>query len=132
MSSKTLTATATSGSFPYETKLVSRQHQIIGDEPEDIGGRDTGPRPSELLCMSLASCTAITLSMYAARKGWDTGIITVTVSRTVNETDTDFKTDIHFEKSLDEEIKERMMLVAKKCPVHKILTHPISMETNIV
>ena len=48
-----------------------RQHQITVDEPEDAGGTDTGPSPQELLAASLASCTAITMQMYAQRKGWD-------------------------------------------------------------
>src|SRR3954451_9567092 len=59
----------------YEHEVRIREHRLTADEPEDIGGRDLGPRPEELLAASLASCTAITMQMYADRKGWDmTGV----------------------------------------------------------
>ena len=48
-----------------------RRHTITSDEPKDQGGEDSGPSPQELLAASLASCTAITMEMYARRKGWD-------------------------------------------------------------
>ena len=56
-----------------------RDHQIAVDEPQSSGGEDTGPSPQELLAVSLASCTAITMEMYAARKGWDVGHVEVDV-----------------------------------------------------
>jgi putative redox protein len=56
-----------------------RDHQMTVDEPLDAGGQDTGPDPQELLAVSLASCTAITMEMYAARKGWDIGGVEVDV-----------------------------------------------------
>src|ERR1700730_19096866 len=56
-----------------------REHQMTVDEPLDAGGQDTGPDPQELLAVSLASCTAITMEMYAARKGWDIGGVEVDV-----------------------------------------------------
>src|SRR5947208_3225223 len=55
----------------YEHEVRVREHRVVADEPEDIGGRDLGPSPEELLAASLASCTAITMEMYAERKGWD-------------------------------------------------------------
>src|SRR3954469_15727636 len=59
----------------YEHEVRVREHRVVADEPEDIGGRDLGPSPEELLAASLASCTAITMQMYADRKGWDmTGV----------------------------------------------------------
>lgn len=56
----------------YQTLLTAGQHQIVADEPIDNGGKDTGFTPKELLASSLASCTAITLKMYADRKDWKT------------------------------------------------------------
>src|SRR5215212_3782918 len=55
----------------YEHEIRVREHRLTADEPEDIGGRDLGPAPEELLAAALASCTAITMEMYAQRKGWD-------------------------------------------------------------
>lgn len=126
-----ISAIAEGGTKKYQTILRSRIHSIFADEPEDLGGEDTGPKPGELLCMSLAACTAITLEMYAARKLWDTGKISVFVKRFMDEFGTRFEIEISFEKTLDTEIKERMMLVAKKCPIHKILTNPIAIETKL-
>ena len=57
------------GNFRHEVKV--RAHTLTADEPEDSGGDDIGPSPEELLAASLASCTAITMEMYAKRKGWD-------------------------------------------------------------
>ena len=55
--------------FTHDVKV--RKHQMTADEPEDTGGEDMGPSPQELLAASLASCTAITMEMYAKRKGWN-------------------------------------------------------------
>lgn len=132
MAGEIVSATAVTGITRYQTKLVTRKHSVIADEPEELGGTDVGPRPGEIMCMSLASCTAITLQMYADRKGWDTGEITVTVTRTMNENDTDFDVQLHFEKQLDEATIERLTLISKKCPVHKVLTNPIRINTVIV
>src|SRR3954452_11920649 len=54
----------------YEHEVWIREHRLTADEPEDIGGKDLGPAPEEILAASLASCTAITMQMYADRKGW--------------------------------------------------------------
>ena len=62
-------------SFTHDLKV--RDHRLVADEPEDRGGSDAGPSPQELLAASLASCTAITMEMYAKRKGWDVGRIEV-------------------------------------------------------
>ncbi len=63
----------------YQHDIEIRDHRLVADEPEDEGGDDAGPRPTELLAASLASCTAITIEMYADRKGWDLGTVEVTV-----------------------------------------------------
>jgi putative redox protein len=64
-----------SGTFRQSIRI--RDHQISVDEPSDKGGEDKGPSPQELLAASLASCTAITMEMYARRKGWDVGDVEV-------------------------------------------------------
>ena len=62
-----------------------RKHRMTADEPEDMGGEDMGPSPQELLAASLASCTAITMEMYAERKGWDVGDVEVACDYTPAE-----------------------------------------------
>ena len=65
------------GTLKHEVEI--RRHTVVADEPKDEGGDDSGPSPQELLAASLASCTAITIEMYAKRKGWEIGDVTVHV-----------------------------------------------------
>ncbi|HEY7266784.1 MAG TPA: OsmC family protein [Solirubrobacterales bacterium] len=107
----------------YEHEIEIRQHRLIADEPEEKGGRDQGPKPTELLAASLASCTAITLEMYADRKEW--GLGTVEVSVDFREATTDdpasFEVSITLGAELSEEHQDRLLVIAGKCPVHRAL-----------
>jgi putative redox protein len=106
----------------YAHELSVREHQLIGDEPESDGGTDTGPNPQELLALSLASCTAITLEMYAERKGWDLGAVSVEVdydSKAPGPGSFDVLIDIP--EPLSEEQLERLRVISGKCPVHRVL-----------
>lgn len=100
-----------------------RDHQLTVDEPLESGGEDTGPDPQELLAVSLASCTAITMEMYAARKGWDIGTVEVDVQYSPAERGTPTKFDIvlRLPEDLSEEQVERLRVIAAKCPVHRTL-----------
>lgn len=100
-----------------------RDHQLTVDEPLESGGEDTGPDPQELLAVSLASCTAITMEMYAARKGWDIGSVEVDVQYSPAERGTPTKFDIvlRLPEDLPEEQVERLRVIAAKCPVHRTL-----------
>jgi putative redox protein len=100
-----------------------RDHQLTVDEPVDLGGQDTGPDPQELLAISLASCTAITIEMYAARKGWDVGHVEVDVEYSPAERGcpTKFELVMRLSDDLPEEQVERLRAIAAKCPVHRVL-----------
>jgi putative redox protein len=124
-------AIATIGEEIYKTELVARTHRIIADEPIDVGGKDSGPRPGDFLRMSLASCTAITLRMYANRKKFEVKQIRVTVSSKEVEGGTAFETAIEIFGNLDEAQRQRMLQIAKLCPVHKALTNPITIATSL-
>lgn len=124
-------AIATIGTDTYKTELVARTHTIVADEPTDVGGKDLGPRPGDFLRMSLASCTAITLRMYANRKKFDVKEIQVSVSSKEVEGGTAFETDVKIKGNLDEAQHQRMLQIAKLCPVHKVLTNPIQIETQL-
>ncbi|HEU5290108.1 MAG TPA: OsmC family protein [Cyclobacteriaceae bacterium] len=124
-------AVATISDEVYRTELKVRKHTLIADEPEDVGGKDVGPRPGDFLRMSLASCTAITLRMYANRKKFDVKKIEVTVSTVEEERKTIFRTDVKINGNLDETQHERLLQIAKRCPVHKVLTNPIEIETQL-
>lgn len=124
-------AVATIGNDTYKTELVARTHKIIADEPTDVGGKDLGPRPGDFLRMSLASCTAITLRMYANRKKFDVKEIQVSVASKEVEGGTAFETDVKIKGNLDEAQHQRMLQIAKLCPVHKVLTNPIQIGTQL-
>ena len=124
-------AIATISNEVYKTELKARRHTIIADEPEDVGGKDLGPRPGDFYRMSLASCTAITLRMYANRKNFDVKKIQVAVSTEEGEGKTILHTEIKITGNLDEAQRARMLQIAKMCPVHKVLTNPIEIETKL-
>ena len=125
------TATAIIGTGVYKTELTARTHTIIADEPGDVGGKDLGPRPGDFVRMGLASCTAITLRMYANRKNLDVQQIKVSVSNGAFDGKTSYKTEIEVTGNVSDEQKQRLRQIAKLCPVHKLLTNPIEIETNL-
>lgn len=123
-------AVATIGKDAYRTEVKARKHSLIVDEPEAVGGKDLGPKPGDLMRMSLASCTAITLSMYSNRKNFDIEQIEVTVSSEEKEGKTIFHSGLTIKGNLQEAQYERLMQIAKLCPVHKMLTNPIEVITS--
>jgi putative redox protein len=115
-------ATATrEGGFRHVVKV--RGHEIGIDETTDTGGTDAGPSPQELLAASLASCTAVTMEMYAARKGWDLNGVEVACDYTPAERGcpTRFNLTLRLPDNLTEEQVERLQVIAAKCPVHRTL-----------
>lgn len=116
----------------YKTILTTDTHTIVGDEPIDNGGKDLGPHPGDFLRMSLASCTAITLRMYANRKGYDVKEIEVKVNTKDVEGKSVFNCQIQITGNINEQIRERMLQIAKLCPVHKMLTRPIEIQTHVL
>ncbi len=110
-----------------------REHQLTVDEPVDLGGHDTGPDPQELLAVSLASCTAITMEMYAARKGWDIGHVEVDVEYTPAERGcpTKFELVMRLADDVPEEQVERLRVIAAKCPVHRVLDGEVMFQERL-
>jgi putative redox protein len=108
-------------------------HKITSDEPMDIGGNDAGPNPQELLAASLAACSAITLEMYAKRKGWDVGDVVVDVDYEPAQrgSPTRFGINVHLPKELPEDQRERLMQIVAKCPVHRTLEGEVMFEERL-
>jgi len=97
-------------------------HTLRLDEPPEVGGEGSGPRPTQLLGASLAGCIAITVEMYAQRKGWDVGAVEVDVEMSYDgPVPTNFEVGLKLPDHLDEEQKRRLLVIATKCPVHKVL-----------
>lgn len=124
--------TAIIGKDHYRTELLASGKTIYADEPEEVGGTDLAPAPGEFLLISLASCTAITLRMYADRKKWDVTKIRVEVASQKLEFKMQFIREISLEGNLDDEQRQRLLQIANSCPVHKTLTNPIEIETSLV
>jgi putative redox protein len=102
---------------------VEGGHQLRVDEPVEAGGSDTGPSPTRMLGASLAGCIAITVEMYAQRKDWDVGAVEVDVEVGYDgPVPTSFEVGLKLPGELDEEQRRRLLVIATKCPVHKVLT----------
>lgn len=122
-------AIATIGKEHFRTEIISGAKQVVADEPEELGGTNEGPAPGEFLLISLASCTAITIRMYADRKKWPVEKITVEVDFEKIDNKTVFKRELQLEGEITEEQRTRLLQIANACPVHKTLTNPIEIQT---
>jgi putative redox protein len=126
-------ATAKRNDGTFKHTLQVRDHQLTVDECADAGGDDAGPDPQELLAASLASCTAITMEMYAARKGWEIGEVEVAVEYTpaVRGCPTRFELVVRLPEDLPPEQVERLRVIAAKCPVHRTLDGEVMFEERL-
>ena len=114
----------------FTHRIDVRQHHLTTDEPPEHGGDDDGPSPQELLAASLASCTAVTMEMYAKRKGWDLGPVEVQVEYTPAERGcpTKFTLALRLPNGVSDEQIERLRVIAAKCPVHRTLDGEVMFE----
>ena len=110
-----------------------RHHEIILDEPADVGGSDEGASPLELLAASLAGCVAVTIEMYAARKNWDVGALEIECNFTPPERGcpTQFKLVYRLPDTLTDEQVERLTAIASKCPVHRTLEGEVMFDERV-
>jgi putative redox protein len=125
------TAKRNEGTFKHTLRV--RDHQLTVDERAEAGGGDAGPDPRELLAASLASCTAITMEMYAARKGWEIGEVEVEAQYTPAERGcpTKFELVLRLPEGLPAEQVERLRVIAAKCPVHRTLDGEVMFEERV-
>jgi len=127
---KKATATRKSG---YRHTVRIRQHELICDEPAEKGGTDEGPSPQELLAASLSTCVAITIEMYAERKGWDVGATEVECSFAPSErgAPTRFELILRLPDHLTDEQADRLKVIAAKCPVHRTLEGEVMFDERV-
>ena len=128
-----LHARARRASKKYTHDLQVRNHRLLADEPESMGGEDMGPSPQELLAASLASCTAITMEMYAERKGWNVEGLEVDCDYTPAErgSPTRFKLVMRLPDHLTAEQMDKLKIIAAKCPVHRTLEGEVAFDEQV-
>ena len=124
------------GKDHYSTEIRAGNHTIISDEPVALGGEDKGLNPNELFLASLGSCTAITLRMYADRKEWPVDRILVDLKMDIVKSSgaqtTYVKKHITIIGDITQEQKQRMLKIADSCPLHRIMTNPIVISSNLI
>jgi putative redox protein len=133
MSTNNITAVTELDKSHYKTKVFSGGHFIYSDEPESVGGSNEGMTPGALLLASLGSCTAITIRMYADRKAIPLESIKIELEICAEEqmsAHTSINRRIELKGDLSSEQHSRLMEIADKCPIHKILSNPIKIATT--
>ena len=128
------TITASIDTRKYRTEIKSASGNIvIADEPQEVGGKNLGFSPSELLASALASCTLITLRMSIDRKQWDVTEINISVDfeKNTEQNVSLLSRKIEITGNVDEAQKERLLKIANSCPIHKTLTNTIQIQTTL-
>jgi putative redox protein len=119
------------GKFKHVVSV--RDHNVRVDEQRDAGGDDEGPNPQELLAASLASCTAVTMEMYAQRKGWDLGFVEVDCEYSPAERGcpTKFEIILRLPPQLTDYQVTQLKVIAAKCPIHRTLDGEVMFSERV-
>lgn len=126
---------AENGKGRYQQVVTAGQHQWLADEPESMGGSDAGPAPFDLVMSGLGACTSMTLRMYAERKGLPLERISVALSH--DKVDIDganrdrISRQITLEGDLNDEQRQRLLEIANKCPVHRLLSQSVILACSL-
>jgi putative redox protein len=116
----------------FETGLAMHvdvgAHALRADEPVEDGGTDTGPKPHELLLAAAAACTAMTIRLYAGRKGWDVGQVAVRATGGTVDGTFRIRESVTFGGDLPAEQRARLLEIAGRCPVHRTLARPVDVQ----
>ncbi|MDI1450315.1 OsmC family protein [Polyangium sp. 6x1] len=124
--------TVKTGEGKFGQSIHVGPHELRGDELPEVGGDDRGPDPFELVLAGLGTCTSMTIKVYADRKGWPLSSVEVEVSGEKRDGSFLAKRSIRLSGDLTEEQRARLLDIANKCPVHKMLTGKIEIETALV
>jgi putative redox protein len=138
------TVVAQIGREPYAVQMSNGEHALVADEPESVGGGDRGGNPFVYLLSALGSCTAMTVRMYADRKGWNLEGATVHLRHRkvkpeeieIDPNSTKAKQVDHIEMQIEltgelsEQERTRLIEIAHHCPVHRTLTSPTRIDVT--
>jgi putative redox protein len=128
----------------FAQRIAAGRHRLTGDEPESVGGNDTGPSPYDFLLAALGSCTSMTVGMYARNKNWPLERVTVWLRHSkiyaadcseceMKEGVLDrIERDVQFDGPLTADQRSRLLEIANKCPVHRTLTSEINIRTRLL
>ena len=133
------TLTARIGRTGYRVEIEASGHSLVSDEPVEVGGTNAGATPYDLVLAALGACTAMTLRMYADRKGWPLEHVRVVLTH-----DRDHASDcehegrceridavIELKGELSDEQRSRLLEIADRCPVHKTLAGELHLESRL-
>ena len=115
----------------YLAEAKMRNHFSVIDEPVSAGGDDNGPTPVEYLLTAIGGCVSITLRMYTERKGWNVGKIKVNVSQVKENNETYLTEEISFENNITDDQRKRLLVIAGKCPVAKMVKGETKLISSI-
>ncbi len=124
-----------SGQAPWGQVMLTQDQVLFADEPMSLLGKNTGPAPTQIVLMALGACTSITVRMYAARKQWTIDRIAVRLHWEPAEAPgADFKAisrTIEIDGPLDAEQRARLLEIANKCPVHRVLSGGVAIRSAL-
>lgn len=127
----------------FTSEITVRKHGLTADEPPEVGGNDFGPSPYELVTAGLGACTAMTLRMYAKRKKWPLEEVIVHLEHSKDHAEDcqnpdspkskidHFNLVLELNGDLSEDQKERLLEIARKCPVHRTLNAPVKIASRL-
>ena len=127
----------------YANEIRTGRHVLIADEPESVGGADSGPNPYSYLLAAVGSCKSMTMRMYANRKQWPLKSTRVRLSHARIHADdcadcesetgwvNEIQVEIGLEGDLTEEQRERLAEIADRCPVHRALTNEVKIRSRL-
>ncbi len=136
--------TVKSQAQPYTVTITNARHSWIGDEPKDLGGADAGPTAFEFLLGSIGACVAITVQMYARRKGWPLEGVGLDLEhakieaadcedcKTEKGKISEIKLRLNLQGALSKEQRERIFQIAGRCPVKRTLEAEVKFRTELV
>jgi putative redox protein len=129
MASGMASVTVSSNGSPLGQAIAIRQFHLTVDEPTAIGGDDQGPTPTELLLAALGSCKAITIRLYAERKGWTVDTVAVAVTLETVENQPVMVAHLTLGGDLTEDQRDRLREIGDRCPVHRLLSQATAIQT---